>query len=81
MHRYLVVIEKSDDTFSVYFPDLQGCDVTGATREDGLPFLCLRPRPSTSWVSDGALGPSLSMVNFSHLQPARADIDDSPGID
>jgi predicted RNase H-like HicB family nuclease len=33
MHRYLVVIEKADGTFSAYSPDL-GRATTGATREE-----------------------------------------------
>jgi len=33
MHRFLVVIEKADDNYSAYSPDLPGCVATGATRE------------------------------------------------
>jgi predicted RNase H-like HicB family nuclease len=34
MYRFLVVIEKLDDNYSAYVPDLPGCVATGATREE-----------------------------------------------
>ena len=34
MYRFLVVIEKTDDNYSAYSPDLPGCVATGATREE-----------------------------------------------
>ena len=34
MHRFLVVIEKADDNYSAYSPDLPGCIATGETREE-----------------------------------------------
>lgn len=34
MHRFLVVIEKAEDNYSAYSPDLPGCVATGATREE-----------------------------------------------
>ncbi len=34
MHRFLVVIEKSEDNYSAYSPDLPGCVATGSTREE-----------------------------------------------
>ncbi len=34
MHRFLVVIEKSENNYSAYSPDLPGCVATGSTRED-----------------------------------------------
>ncbi len=34
MYRFLIVIEKADNNYSAYSPDLQGCIATGATRED-----------------------------------------------
>lgn len=34
MHRFLVVIEKANDNYSAYSPDLPGCVATGATREE-----------------------------------------------
>ena len=34
MHRFLVVIEKADENYSAYSPDLPGCVATGATREE-----------------------------------------------
>jgi len=34
MYRFLIVIEKANNNYSVYSPDLQGCIATGATRED-----------------------------------------------
>ena len=33
MHRYLVIIEKANGTYSAYSPDVPGCVATGATRE------------------------------------------------
>jgi predicted RNase H-like HicB family nuclease len=33
MHRFLIVIEKADNNYSAYSPDLPGCVATGATRE------------------------------------------------
>jgi predicted RNase H-like HicB family nuclease len=34
MHRFLVVIEKSENNYSAYSPDLPGCVATGSTREE-----------------------------------------------
>ena len=34
MHRFLVVIEKANNNYSAYSPDLDGCVATGATREE-----------------------------------------------
>ena len=34
MYRFLVVIEKVNDNFSAYSPDLPGCIATGATHEE-----------------------------------------------
>lgn len=34
MYRFLVVIEKVNNNYSVYSPDLPGCVSTGATREE-----------------------------------------------
>ena len=33
MYRFLIVIEKSQNNFSAYAPDLPGCVTTGRTRE------------------------------------------------
>jgi predicted RNase H-like HicB family nuclease len=32
MHRFLIVIEKANDNYSAYSPDLPGCVATGKTR-------------------------------------------------
>ena len=34
MHKYLIVIEKTESGFSSYSPDLPGCASTGATRSE-----------------------------------------------
>jgi predicted RNase H-like HicB family nuclease len=34
MHRFLVVIEKANNNYSAYSPDLPGCVATGSTREE-----------------------------------------------
>ena len=34
MHRFLVVIEKAENNYSAYSPDLPGCVATGATVEE-----------------------------------------------
>ncbi len=34
MHRFLVVIEKTNGNYSAYSPDLPGCVATAATREE-----------------------------------------------
>ena len=34
MHRFLIVIEKTDTNYSAYSPDLPGCVATGASREE-----------------------------------------------
>ena len=34
MHRFLVVIEKANDNYSAYSPDLPGCVATGDTYEE-----------------------------------------------
>ena len=33
MYRFLVIIEKVNDNYSAYSPDLPGCVATGATRQ------------------------------------------------
>ena len=33
MHRFLVVIEKAEENYSAYSPDLPGCVATGKTRD------------------------------------------------
>jgi predicted RNase H-like HicB family nuclease len=34
MYRFLIVIEKTENNYSAYAPDLPGCIATGATKED-----------------------------------------------
>ena len=34
MHKFLVVIEKTENGYSSYSPDLPGCVATGSTREE-----------------------------------------------
>lgn len=34
MYRFLIVIEKTDNNYSAYSPDLSGCVATGKTREE-----------------------------------------------
>lgn len=34
MHRFLVVIEKGDNNYSAYSPDLPGCAAIGSTCEE-----------------------------------------------
>lgn len=34
LHRFLIVIEKAENIYSAYSPDLPGCVATGATREE-----------------------------------------------
>jgi predicted RNase H-like HicB family nuclease len=34
MYRFLIVIEKTDNNYSAYSPDLPGCVATGKNRED-----------------------------------------------
>jgi predicted RNase H-like HicB family nuclease len=34
MYRFLIVIEKANDNYSAYSPDLPGCVATGATLEE-----------------------------------------------
>ncbi len=34
MHRFLVVIEKAENNYSAYSPDLPGCIATGPTRKE-----------------------------------------------
>ncbi len=33
MYRFLIVIEKANDNYSAYSPDLPGCVATGRTRD------------------------------------------------
>jgi len=33
MHKFLVVVEKTENNYSAYSPDLPGCVATGDTRE------------------------------------------------
>lgn len=34
MYRFLIIIEKVNDNYSAYSPDLPGCVATGATRQE-----------------------------------------------
>jgi predicted RNase H-like HicB family nuclease len=34
MHRFLIIIEKTNGNYSAYCPDLPGCVATGKTREE-----------------------------------------------
>lgn len=34
MYRFLIFIEKADDNYSAYSPDLPGCVATGDSREE-----------------------------------------------
>lgn len=34
MHRFLAIIEKAENNYSAYSPDLPGCVATGATVEE-----------------------------------------------
>ena len=34
MFRFLIIVEKVDDNYSAYSPDLLGCVATGKTREE-----------------------------------------------
>jgi predicted RNase H-like HicB family nuclease len=34
MYRFLILVEKADDNYSAYSPDLPGCVATGDTREE-----------------------------------------------
>ncbi|MFH0988936.1 MAG: type II toxin-antitoxin system HicB family antitoxin [bacterium] len=34
MYRFLIVVEKVNNNFSAYSPDLPGCVATGATKEE-----------------------------------------------
>jgi len=34
MHQFLIVIEKAENNYSAYSPDLTGCIATGATIEE-----------------------------------------------
>ena len=34
MRRFLIVIEKTENNYSAYSPDLPGCVAAGATREE-----------------------------------------------
>jgi len=34
MYRFLIVIEKANNNYSAYCPDLPGCVATGRTREE-----------------------------------------------
>jgi len=36
---YLVVIEKGENSFGAYIPDLPGCAVVGETREEALQLM------------------------------------------
>ena len=36
MHKYLVVVEKAENNYSAYAPDVPGCITTGRTIEETL---------------------------------------------
>lgn len=37
--RYLVILEKGENTFGAYVPDLPGCAVVAETREEALSLI------------------------------------------
>jgi len=37
--KYLVVIERGENSFGAYVPDLPGCAVVGETREEALQLI------------------------------------------
>ena len=37
--KYLVIIEKSENSWGAYVPDLPGCAVVGETREEALQLI------------------------------------------
>lgn len=39
MSEYLVIIEKADNNYSAYSPDLPGCVATGDTKEQTLQLM------------------------------------------
>jgi len=39
MMKYLVVIERGENSFGAYVPDLPGCAVVGETREEALQLI------------------------------------------
>lgn len=39
MSEYLVVVEKAEDNYAAYSPDLPGCAVTGDTKEEALKLM------------------------------------------
>ena len=40
MYRFLIVIEKANNNYSAYSPDLPGCVATGATHEEAENNMC-----------------------------------------
>ena len=34
MYKYLVILEKANDNYSAYSPDIAGCIATGRTRDE-----------------------------------------------
>jgi predicted RNase H-like HicB family nuclease len=34
MHKFLIIIEKANDNYSAYSPDLPGCVATGESQEE-----------------------------------------------
>jgi predicted RNase H-like HicB family nuclease len=34
MHKFLIIIEKANENFSAYSPDVPGCVATGSTRDE-----------------------------------------------
>ncbi len=34
MHRFLIVVERAENNYSAYSPDLPGCIATGTNREE-----------------------------------------------
>jgi predicted RNase H-like HicB family nuclease len=37
--RYVVILEKGENSFGAYIPDLPGCAVVGETREEALQLI------------------------------------------
>jgi predicted RNase H-like HicB family nuclease len=39
VNEYLVVVERAEENFAAYLPDLPGCVTTGDTREEALDLM------------------------------------------
>ncbi|MBI5217264.1 MAG: type II toxin-antitoxin system HicB family antitoxin [Ignavibacteriae bacterium] len=64
MRHYRIVIEKAENNFSAYSPDLPGCVATGTTREETEKNM----HEAIQLHIEGMMEDNLQFLNLNHLR-------------